>query len=547
MENSREDIIYYLNHLRDKITLTDKQKDRLTKLNKSQDTLLKKISDIQKKAEAFKKEGQQHELKDALKQSEGELKKLFEIHEKIDQLYQEAEEGYFNTFKGDYQAILEDAKSIIDSLDKAKIKKHPFFLKDKGEETKKYSSILFLTVLGHHNFFSNSEDSHIYERALIDYITQKSIEYTKTTVIKEAGTIKAEVTSSLMATATVIKQHQDYDILPNSTVTKLFKDILQNGTQLDAKGLTRTQPNLITGAETIIYEGDTAQLEITIDKINQIGLKQDENARKLFNFLITKANEQNKKEVIHFELKELVDRGIYKTENTAYKGTKLFLDKLLGIQLGGTQWVGYGKNKQEIRAKKKQVLIGYDVTRRGTSEFEMKKDTINFFCLYYSLFPKWIYNLKNNKAYALADHVYYIAHQRKKGISKNGVFNISFENIRIILGLPSPKETEKHSEKIINPILKAIEDIELEQEKNNSNSKLFLTPFYNFNFKNASDFLSSGYLQIKIDCETKKYISKRNESKKKKEGAKQKRIEQAKKNTLQKELTKKYEAGEIDL
>lgn len=339
--------------------------------------------------------------------------------------------------------------------------------------------------------------------------------------------------------------HKEYDMLPNSAATYILKDFLQSGNERQAysKGkVTYSPPNLITGAQNITYEGASAYLEITINKIREIGLKQDENARKLFNYILTKANEQNKNERIYFNLSDLVERGVYKTEHSAYKGVKLFFDKLMSIQVGGTQWAGYGKNKKEIRATKKQILIEYDVHEGSASFFEMKREIIDFLCMYYNFFPKWIYSLPN-KAYALADHIYYIASQRKKEITKDGTFKISFDNIRQVLGLPDPRETQKHSEKIINPILKAIDDIEISQNVNTT-MRMYLLPKYDENYRNAIDFLT-GSLEITIDDETKKYISQRQhdkENKIKKTKQKKERAEHAARTKI---LMKKYEAEEI--
>jgi hypothetical protein len=337
-------------------------------------------------------------------------------------------------------------------------------------------------------------------------------------------------------------------MLPSSAAFYELKKILDNGKAYMGYGkgkVTYSQTNLVTGAQNITFEGDTAHLDITISKIREIGLKQDENARKLFNYILTKANEQNKNERIFFNLSDLVERGIYKTEHSAYKGVKLFFDKLMSIQVGGTQWAGYGNNKKEIRATKKQILIEYDIHEGKTSFFEMKREIINFLCLYYSLFPKWIYSLKNNKAFALADHIYYIASQRKKEIAKDGTFKISFENIRQVLGIPDPSETQKHTEKIINPILKAIDDIEKNQNVNTTN-RIFLTPQYNELYKNASDFLT-GYLEIIIDDGTRKYITERQQDKDNKIKKTKQRHEKARQNAIQKVLKEKYEAGEISL
>jgi hypothetical protein len=96
------------------------------------------------------------------------------------------------------------------------------------------------------------------------------------------------------------------------------------------------------------------------------------------------------------------------------------------------------------------------------------------------------------------EYVTYQARQNTKSIRETGKFKIGLETISNHIGLPSPKDTQKHTEKIIDPILTAITALEETQQ----GTEYLFTPVYNENYKNAVDFLQ-GYLEIEIKGEMK--------------------------------------------
>jgi hypothetical protein len=104
----------------------------------------------------------------------------------------------------------------------------------------------------------------------------------------------------------------------------------------------------------------------------------------------------------------------------------------------------------------------------------------------------------------MLDYIYYLARQNTdKLIIKEGYFNISLEAINEYLGNPKPDETEHHQQLIIEPILNAIDEIEDARE----NNELRITPFYNFDYKNAHDFLQ-GYLKIELEPKAIEFLTK---------------------------------------
>jgi len=305
------------------------------------------------------------------------------------------------------------------------------------------------------------------------------------------------------------EKEKPYSVVPNSPALKTLKDFIQFGDNIKNERV-KIKELKYENQKNLTYLSTTAEFEITINA-DIIGLKQDENFRKLFNFFMIRVNQQNKLEMTYFKLSELVELGIYKTEESAYKGVTSFFDKLMNIRISGKQWRGYGKRKEEKSVNKAQVLLEYELQKGKISFFSMREKVIQFLFLYYNLLPDFFYQLTNLKAIALTDHIYYMMTQRKSEILKTGTYSLSMQNVADALGLPNTKETKKHSERITKPILEAIEHIELIQEINDP-ERLKLTPIYNFDesnmqgVKDVNDFLKNGKLLINISPLMKNYL-----------------------------------------
>jgi len=96
-----------------------------------------------------------------------------------------------------------------------------------------------------------------------------------------------------------------------------------------------------------------------------------------------------------------------------------------------------------------------------------------------------------------------------KNIKEKNSFNISLRTLNDHLAQPSPEDTRRHTEYIIDPILEAIEEIEMVQaqhkEASNEMMSLQIQPVYPDNYSNANDFLN-GYLIISLDDKTEGYL-----------------------------------------
>lgn len=333
-----------------------------------------------------------------------------------------------------------------------------------------------------------------------------------------------------------------HDRIPNSGAMHFLKGLLQGERIKENKKVTISPLNLMTGEQEINYKSPSTELQITIEDNNRIGLKQDDNSLKIFNYMATKANDQGKKERITFYLSELVERGIYKTEHSAYKGVKLCFDKLMRMRITGTQQTGHGKKKKEIRVFKKQILIGYDIHEGGISCFEMQTEIQEYFFNYYNLLPKWTYKLPN-KAYALCDYFFYIAYQRKDQITRNGKFSISYDSIRQTIGAPSPKDERRHKEKIIDPIEKALDEIEMIQPYAIDPDTIIYFIRIDPDGMKVNEYLAQN-LEIIIDKYTQNDIKKRNTIKQNKTRKTRQSQKRAEHQAKVKAITNRIETGE---
>ena len=303
---------------------------------------------------------------------------------------------------------------------------------------------------------------------------------------------------------------QNYCILPNSPVTKFVKNISIAKSNTKAKEIPRNKN--VKVRETIDLEGGRgiydyinaqSNYQVVIDDLKALISKKSISVRKTFNFILIKANQQNKPRVISFNLEEYQKMAGYKTKNSAYRGAIRNFETLRGISIG----------KSSSNYSKSNYIVSYIFTALKISYnqcyVECNPSIIETLCEYYTLFPTWAGEL-NTKAYDLLDYIFYMARQSQnlKNIKDKNIFNVSLKSINQNIGGHDPGETQRHTEYIINPILDAIEEIE-ETQAAADRTNIKITPIYNHDYKNAYDFLE-GYLEIELDDEALNYYIDRN-------------------------------------
>lgn len=306
---------------------------------------------------------------------------------------------------------------------------------------------------------------------------------------------------------------KDYDYLPNSAITQFIKNksITSNSKVKELKvnknANLKTSENLETGQLEYNYISNTENFDMIFNDLNKLINKSHIYLRKTLNFILIKANDQNRNSFIYFDIEEYMKATGYKTKDTAVRGAKRNLDTLMGIIIGGT----VKKGKELIRAKASYIFTAYDVSYNQCF-IECKPDIVEMLSQYFTLLPKWAGEL-NTKAYDLLDYIFYMARQTQNTINirKNKSFNISFKSINEYIGGYTPENTRRHAEYIIDPILNAIDEIEDIQR----GERLYVTPIYNHDYKNIYEFLE-GYIQVELGEEATIYFCDRNKDREKK-------------------------------
>jgi hypothetical protein len=242
------------------------------------------------------------------------------------------------------------------------------------------------------------------------------------------------------------------------------------------------------GEYTATFKNKQSTTTITVENVSEITKKYDKHLKKIFVFLLQKANRVQFNEA-NFSLSELVENGIYSNEDSARRGLKRIMNKLTSIKISGE----FKKGKNIIKSGLYVMFTALEIEKGFCTITINPKINTEFVAQFFTLLPNWIYKL-SNKAFTLAEYIFYLARQNAKNIKNKGYFNISFNAINDYLQQPTPKETLNHTRDIIDPILESITEIENKQQ----GTDYKFTPIYNQNYKNAVDFLKDGYIKIDI-------------------------------------------------
>jgi len=326
--------------------------------------------------------------------------------------------------------------------------------------------------------------------------------------------------------------------LPTTALTNFLKQFMNNPTRIESprKGRITVEEHYLTKDTIITYKGEGAEYTIGVERVKELFAKRVQNGAKIFNFLLQKLNEQNYQENTEFLLSELIEAGIYSSPDTAYRGLKTVLDKLMRIHVEGKVTTYQGRKKKEVANTKAAVVAARTVTYNKC--VAILPPILRSSAPYITILPRWGYALQSENAYILLDYIYYLARQNTDKIRERGYFTISLDTVRQHIGLPSPDEVKadhksEYSKLIIKPIEDAITAIEDRQE----GDELKITPMYNPDYKNIHEYLD-GYIEIRINGEAFKYMEQR-AIKEEAQKTKARRIEEKKqeKNASKKEST----------
>lgn len=297
-----------------------------------------------------------------------------------------------------------------------------------------------------------------------------------------------------------------YEALPTAPTLYFFNELMTaNGKQRQLK-TTAGNRKIQDRHKSIEYkpekEGFTVTqkeerngntISITIDNSDKITGK---GVKKCYAFLLAQCNKQNFKPVIGFSLQEIVDRGMYSNLSNARAGIKAALDTLQKIKFSGT----IKKGKKTIVQAEAGILFYHYKIKNNYVEVSVNENfNIEFVAAYFAMIPLFAYSLDNTNAFDITQYIFTLARQNTTTIKKNGKFTISFKAIQSLLALPTetdidPDKKFKPKQYIIDPILKAIADIEA-AAKNANNEDFKIDAIYNTNYKNYKEFLE-GYIEI---------------------------------------------------
>lgn len=221
-----------------------------------------------------------------------------------------------------------------------------------------------------------------------------------------------------------------------------------------------------------IQKDDNYRFERTSSKKNSIVIVELYDAKeylqknntpflKVLLFILQKMAAQNFPLEVGFSLKELVSLGIYSNTNNARRAFKEFFNQQKKITLTGE----VKKGRQTIKEEGGILFYHYEI-KNGYVKLSVNENfNMEFIAPYFTVFPRFIYGLKNNNAFSLGYYIFYLARQNTKSIKEKGTFTINLDTVRDHLGLPTVEEARqsgrKYKQYIIDPIEDAIKDIEM--------------------------------------------------------------------------------------
>ena len=340
-------------------------------------------------------------------------------------------------------------------------------------------------------------------------------------------------THSEQKTHSIENNTDSYFYLSGTALTNLIKQFLNAPVRVEGirRGQVTSSEDRVTKEFCITYKGNGGEYKISVKREEKPFVRRVQNGTKILNFLLEKLNAQNCQEATDFLLSELVEAGIYANLDSAYRGLKNVLDKLMHIYIEGTVTT-YEKRKRKEKSNVKTALIAqWRVTYKDCSV--VLSPLIRNSVSYITILPNWSYTLPSENSYLLLDYIYYLARQNADKIRERNYFTIRLETIRRHLGLIAPADVHKsnYNKLIVEPIDAAITAI----EKHKARKNLMITPMYNHDYKNIYEYLD-GYVKIILTGEAFEYMAERALESEKQRKAVEKRIETAKVKALAKKL-----------
>jgi len=179
---------------------------------------------------------------------------------------------------------------------------------------------------------------------------------------------------------------------------------------------------------------------------------------------------ENKKDFLSFNVQDVINLGIWTRKDDAINGLYLAMSYIQNTLIYCWEEEKGKGEKGKIRPRVTKSMLGsifYQIEidhKTGDVKVyinnKLPAETIKTYFHYSEQKPLYSYGLKSN-AYILfdvIDSIVALPHYRAK-VSKNEILEIPLERIRAELMLPDPADTGKPKEKIKDPIIQAVREI----------------------------------------------------------------------------------------
>ena len=319
----------------------------------------------------------------------------------------------------------------------------------------------------------------------------------------------------------------------------------ENVGELEIKGKAARKNKQITvrdeGKHSVIkFTTPDSNFEIKIDLSNVAG-KHDSSTRKWFTYLLAETAEKCLdssnvvKNTFTIYFKDLVDIGMYESNQTASRGAFRAFPKLYSITAQG--YLAQRAGNKKVR-KEQQSFSGlfYNMEKvRGGVEITInEKFEWGLIASSYQKLPTLYYSLPGNAA-DLFYYIFYLARQKRNELTEGNSFIISYRSIQEFLQLANELNATNVSTQIKAPIEDAIGTI-----LDDAPAGLLNLEMNHAEYCDITEYLEEGFLKVTLKGkwleEIREYFSKVNkriETNKKKQ---EKRIHEAAVKALEKKM-----------
>lgn len=302
--------------------------------------------------------------------------------------------------------------------------------------------------------------------------------------------------------------------IPTSPAQYAVLQVLNTGGSDNKQSNLIKYKNSIRGSELEIrdegtrkfdFTSNNAEVTVAIDDIKLLE-KNSGAARDFFILLLIKIaqnihNGIPNKLLVTITPREIIDLGLYSNSQTAKQSFDKAGEILTSIKISGRYKAKSNNYKSYTTDSSLRVLfIGTDSIYGQYTIYLNPLINWELFLNFITPLPKFYFKLAR-KAKDLLYYIFYMARVNSDKIAKSGKFNISYRAIQAFLGLPSEKNNRYPQRTILEPIEKAITEIEDANFCIENKRQFTITPYPALDNPDKlpiKDLLDKGYIQVGI-------------------------------------------------